>query len=396
MTGRDGEKLNILHETELQRALGDSVARAAFTAISSQETLIGDSSEMSEFSDDVDVDEPFGDEESYWTIYRMFASQKNLGKLWDLEDIWDYLSNIYDMSQETLVTLEETLMEWRQDLAADAASKGIQGAFMKYRDSYVFAESMTSLPTRSSSDKFLESDESRRAAPKSVSPKSVEVVTALRGVEYDIKGVLGNSPDGAVKQAEIKKSLVRDKAELSPEDLQNYIDELVRMGRIYKFRRGAAAYLALEPHETVPLIRPESDKENGNEKEIFDSQTSLAILRVLCAPGSHYERKQTLKYLWFSINGSEANGITEDGLERLKQASRQLMRMGLVNAGGEKMGTGGVRTRSAASSKRRRSASRHVFKVGLVSQAIKEEIQKVLEGMNPDDYLRQRFFELNE
>lgn len=391
---RDVEKSNTLHETERQRALGNSVIHAAFTAASSHEASIGDTAEMREVTNDEDVYDPFGDEESYWTIYRIFASQKNLGRLWGLEDIWDYLLNIYDMSLETLVTLEETLMEWREDIEADAANRGIKGTFMKYGESYVFAELITSVPTRSISDKFSENDVPRKAAPKHVTSTKVEVATALQSVEYDIKGVLDSSLDGAVKQAEIKKYLVRDKGELSQEELQNYIDELVRKGRIYKFRRGAAAYLALEPHETGHLPILELDKEDGNEKEIFDSETSVAILRVLCEPGSHYERKQTLKHLWVSINRGEGNRITEEGLGQLKKASRQLMRMGLVTAGGEKMGTGGVRTKSATSSKRRRSATRHVYKVGLLSQDVKEEIQKVLEGKNPDDYLRQRFFEL--
>jgi len=369
MKDSDAEKSNTPDKAEQQRAIVASVARTALTAVSSQETSPGYNSEVGESND---TDEPFGVEESYWTVYRMFASQKNLGKPWNLKDIWEYLSNIYNMSLETTDTLEETLIEWSEDIQADAADRGIQGTFMKYAGSYVFAGLVTSVLTRPSPSRSSESDVRRRAAPVNVASKKVETDPALKSVEDDIKSVLDNSPDGVVKQAEIKKSLMRDSEELSQEELQESIDKLVEMGRIYKFRRGNAAYLALEPRETEPHTAPESDKEVVNEKETFDIKTSVAILGLLSAPGSHFERKQTMNQLWVNLNGDKHAKITDEGLERLKKSCRQLMRIGLVTAG----------------------PSRHVYKVGLASQGIKEEIQKILEGNNPDDYLRQRFSEL--
>jgi hypothetical protein len=75
----------------------------------------------------------------------------------------------------------------------------------------------------------------------------------------------------------------------------------------------------------------------------------------------------------------------------LKNVCRQLRAIGLVSAGGERMGTGGVRTKSSTSSKRRRSASQHVYKVGLVSQDMKKEIQNALDNGNIQEYLQSRF-----
>jgi hypothetical protein len=372
-------------------ALSDATRADALAAADSLvQSAIGVREAIAE--SDTDDNEIFGDEESYWTVYRMFASAANQGRLWSLDEIWEHLAKSYNMSGETYQTVEETLEEWRSDIEQDALDRtGVNGAFMRHEDSYVFAEfqskSTPTVPVEVVRTPRVQTNDTLRAA--------IEKATPLQDLGECIKAILKDSADGTVKQSQVKKALAADgiPVAVAPEQLQETIDALVGDGCFYKFQRGGVAHLSLMPrdNEAQGIRRGKSEKDN-NDEESLDIPLSLDILKALCAPGAHYQQKLTLNELWRKVYDvdDKSQAIPDSEIEQLKRTCNYLRAINIVTAGGEKRGTSGTKTRAATSSKRRRSGNTHVYKVGLVSQQVKKELQDVLNTRSAEKYIQEK------
>ena len=376
-----GAALRHTTQQELLRAAADRVLDSATHARSTIEGLI--------------IEDQFGDEASYWTVFRLFADKLNVGTVWSLEEIWNHLTKNYDMSGENIASVEATLLEWGADIEEDAAVRGIHGHFTQLEGGYLFAETASSAAARRLRTNVFHGEptviNTKPAAPKRRAPEEAPPYQDLKdAIARRLEQLSGRT----AKQADIKKTLVRDDDFEPTEQLQQKIDALVHRGDIYKYRRNKVAYLALDPQPDEIYAEGSEQTESESESlESIDIQSSLAVLRTLTAPGTHYNQKLTMSDLWRRINDadSKSKSIPASELDTLKRVCRQLQRINLVTAGGEKMGTGGVRTNSATSSKRRRSATRQVFKVGIESQDRKKEIQELLEDAQSDQTLLRRF-----
>ncbi len=340
-----------------------------------------------------DALEHFGEEESYWTVYRMFVVGDNLGRPWTMDEIFDYLSKNYDMTAEDPKTIQETLLDWAADLQTDARERlGIDGLFVHANGIYAFAERLN-FGASAEARRSLAAEREARIALRDMVSRPVEAsefIDPVLRINRVIITTLKGFENGLARQSVLKRSVVSGGYDGEPEDLQPYIERLVEDGVLYKVRHGAIAYLSLTPIE----VQTDTEESEIREKESLDIETSADILKVLCAPGTHYAQRLTMSALWRRINATtdKSVAIPDEQLAMLKKACRQLQSMGLVRAGGEKMGTGGGnRTKSAASKKRLRSASQHVYKAGLSSQGVKEEIQGVLNDGGLEAYLLERF-----
>ncbi|MGV9001366.1 MAG: hypothetical protein ACOH18_00195 [Candidatus Saccharimonadaceae bacterium] len=335
--------------------------------------------------------EEFGGEESYWTVYRMFASEKNRGRLWSIEEIWNYLVKTYDMAKETYETVETTLLEWGVDIEQDAASRaGIKGSFIRHSGAFALALSEYPLPSTTPPKVVRVPRVKKQEALQAV----VEEDPLFKELKQGIKAILSATEDGEMKQSLVKKALAaaaEHSAHFAPEQLQKTINTLVANNTFYKFRRAKVTHLSLVPRDDELVEPRQNNLENENSiEEIFDIPLSLDILRSFCAPGMHVQQKMTLNDLWRKVRGIEdrSQAPPDEEIQQIKQICNRLKTMGLVTAGGEKRGTSGVRTHTGTSSKHRRSATAHVYRVGLVSQEIKKELQDVLFKADAEAYMQ--------
>lgn len=322
--------------------------------------------------------EAFGDEESYWTAYRMFTIGDNVGKIWSLEEIWQHLAKNYDMSGETLESVADTLFEWKEDIEADAAEKGLRGVFMQHAPGFVFAPRLVSQPIAEVPEKASEIPEPVKTSEfidkQNVAP------TMRERLARGIQAMMHASPDQVIRQADAKRWILKDNPRLDSEVLQAELDALVAAGMIYKFRRNKVAYLSLMERPDENIVRGATDKEDRPKEELIDVGTAQRVLEALCAPRRHVQQKMMINDLWRLVNGVTDRGIRppDEEIDVLKRLCKQLSARGLVVAASEKIGTGGVKTKSATSSRRRRSGKMHAFKVGLPNQEIKEKLQRIL------------------
>lgn len=324
--------------------------------------------------------ERFGDESSYWTVFRMFAVEQNIGRPRSIAEVFDYLSRNYDMSEETLGTLEKTLQEWTEDLESDARARGINGTFTKVDGGYVFAE-FAKQP--SSVIKKPRSKKVPEPRPEHVltEEQTAEVLDPLAELEATIRQILQQSADHAAKQADVKKQIARAGGPLLLEHLQRDVDAVVERGGVHKFRRNRVAYLSLDPREDEHTLREVDVAEAEDKTFTFDVSLAMTILESLTAYGTHYNQKLTMNDLWRRINDDEslAQRVPEEESEKLKRACRQLQSLGLLSAG--------IKTTAEVKSKRTRGSSRREFRVRLESQEQKKQIQQLLQSPNAVDLL---------
>ena len=329
--------------------------------------------------------EAFGGEESYWTVYRLFTIDENRGRIWALDEIWQYLEKNYDLNEETPETLEGTLLEWAIDIETDVAQKrGIQGVFLPQGGGFAFAERLVANPPVEQKD---EQKEKPKDSPEVVDRKDdivppVERLTARQRLSAVVQKIIEAEPDQIMRQADVKKRILEYNSQLDHGHLQKEINAIVAEGDIFKFRRNKVAYLSLTERPDEEESRLPVDKEGKREEEeVIDVEVAEAVLQALCAPRRHYQQKITINDLWRTVNNvtDKSRRPPDSEIESLKQVCKQLQKKGLVTANSEKMGTGGVRTNSGTSSKRRRSSTQFVFKVGLPSQEVKEGLQKIFD-----------------
>ena len=322
-----------------------------------------------------EVLEPFGEDESYWTVYRLFTVPKNRGVFFTLDQISEHLAGSYDMSAETRASVVATLQEWKDFIEKDAAMNGIEGEFRGNSRGFVFMTRERLSPIQ----EVTEADTSEQSG--SYTPERNTFVGRL---ELVVKTLLDKNDDGAEKQAVIKKLILKANPLLSENQLQQEIDTLVNRGDIFKFRRGSPAYLSLTARSDDG--RPEQAASAESEDDgAIDLKLAANVLEVLCAPRRSYQKKITMKELWREIMGDTHKSlrIPPEDLVDLKSVCRQLEKKGLLTTGGARMGTGGAL--------RLRSRDLYVLKVGLTSQDMKKELKRISDEAGMEFYLQQLF-----
>jgi hypothetical protein len=331
---------------------------------------------------ETEASEPFGSEESYWTVYRMFASEVNRGRPWTISEIWEYLAKSYDMTGETYRTIEDTLFEWKADLEQDALERsGAKGIFVKHAGIFAYA-----VPPTPISSTVEQKPAPVPAIEEITVQESVEEEDPILRIRDAIKDILISSTDGVIKQAVLKKAISSryDVPSVTPEYLQTLINSFVADKVFYKFRRQKVSHLSLIPRDddTLDIEQKIFEKEESGE-ELVDIKLSVAVLQAFCRPGTHVQQKLTLNELWRIIKDIDDKSVAApaDEIEQLKVVCNNLKVSNMVTAGGMKRGTGGIRTKSATTIKRRRSATSHVYKVGLMDQDLKNELQEVTEAL---------------
>ncbi len=340
-----------------------------------------------------DFKEPFGDEESYYTVLRLFTQDKNVGTVLSLEHVWEYLSKNYDMTAETPATLRQTLHEWAADIRADARERrGIDGFFGSHEDGFVFSYSSVDALKTDMQKVVKQAVVTKKPVIKKaviIDEETEEVAPPVIDVKQMIVDAVSRQGE-PYKQADLKRFLKEQRIRLSDDEVQAYIDTNVADGLLFKHRRNGNAYLWIEPDNEI-VVKKKNVSEK-NEKPIhIDIDCAVKIIVVLVAPGSHVEEKLTMQELWRRMNDDRTSRIPEDQLLAIKRVCRQLESIGITEAGEYKYGTGGIRTNSATSSKRRRSASHTTFKVRLASQEVKAELKKLMSENTITESILERF-----
>jgi hypothetical protein len=373
------ESINVLRLSLGGLALKTAAEKKQFR--DAAEDLLDAAAELVSDVDELSEDkEAFGGEQSYWTVYRLFTSEKNRFQCIDPELVWKHLAKNYDMSLETPQTVRETLFEWANDMATDAQQKlGINGSFDEVDGQFVFAQWYS--PGQ-------RVEESQPATPHREPITFVEQAAPIETevIEDDVKAMLSSFTNGSAPQPDIKRALIAKYETVSHDRLQLVINDLVVRGEIIKTRPNKITQLSLPRPEMVQDALENAAPESIDEKHSFEIE--VMILTALSAPGAHYQQTRTpeeLARMIFDIPKSEK--VSDEYLESVRKACRVLQRIDIVSGGRKKIGSGGVKTNSATSSKRRRSASNEVFQVGLPSQQVKNQIKSLIDTGKIATYL---------
>lgn len=339
---------------------------------------------------------PFGDEDSYKTVFRSFVVGENLGAERSVESLWPLLEQYYDMDEETIESVAETLEEWADDIQTDAAELGIRGIFTQHEGNFVF------MVRASRQEKTEQPALTEVAITPELEASVVENIGHLEVIEQPneprlidlIANQLHIAEGGTVAQPLLKKTLAKLTGRTA-DDLQAEIDALTAEGKLFKIPRGVKKEISLTPQD-IETPEIEETLETEKPEQVLDIRMASDIITTLCKPGRHVQQEMTLNELWIEINDVVDKQINpfDSEIAELRATSRQLKSMGIVTAGAKKIGTGrGARANgvSTGSHRRRKSASMMVFKVGLVDQATKEDLKAKMQADQLHDYLRETF-----
>lgn len=325
--------------------------------------------EAGHVADEVDAieDKPeFGDEASYWTVFRLFCVENNRGLIRNLVQIWDHLALSFDMGKETFESLEEALLEWSDDITADAESKfGVMGRFEAQGAGYVFYE--LNLPARR-----VARPSGSRQAPGDITPTAIDAGPASTGAHADVEtpgpdtvadeearqcedvGLSGRiiaiveEADASIRQADIVKLILTDNPELEKERIYGQIEEMVGRGQLIKFRpkKNGAAHLALSQEQVwaVPDLDA-GDGEFDTEKLVVDINIVSRVLAILTERNRKIGQMTATSQMINRLLG-DIPGLT---IRQLNAHVRSLAKRGLVTTD---MGTplGGTKEKSRAKS----------------------------------------------
>ncbi len=325
--------------------------------------------------------EPFGGEESYWTMYRMFAADPFRGTPRSMAEVWDILALNYDLSAEDMASIEATLLEWREDIQQDIGKRGIAASLLPYGNGYVLAERVGPVESWPQPEKPVQRPVA--PAPVKIAALAVEVEDTRFPIEIlkdRIESILSTTYKARMQQPALKKALIEAWPEDNADFLQGRINELVQKGELFKGKVGHSTitWISLQPFENEKDT-PVENIEKDSEKEI-DVSLQLGILEVLCAPGTQVSQRHTLNSIWRTMHGIEtkSQAVPRPEIEKLKQAVKVLRVAGLVEGGGVK---------------NRRSSTHVLFKVCLTSQEVKEELQDILANPRAEALLLARILE---
>lgn len=360
----------------------------ATLAISDRQDLLAVAQDMEIFAADIrsgaettsenNDRERFGGEESYWTLYRMLCVNGAAGTPFTLEEIWKRMARNYDMTGEKLESLEETIFEWADDLHDDAlAKRGISGRVVMSPLGVTFAT-------------YGEIEEAPKAQPVQAPLRRSDVRPSRREqenerIERAREYVIECLGESVVKQAVVRKDLHDDYA-LTQNDSLALIDSMSQTGRLVKFKAGPTnvAYLASNDEHAErfrqSFVVAAAEKQSG--KEQFDFMLGADILKALAAERQAARQLETAE-LWQRMHDSSVRP-SKDEATRLNRAARVLAGHGLLKVGQAKRGLRasepGTKRMSIKGAKSKHDT---VFKIGLQSQAIKDEVKRIVGAGQP-------------
>ncbi|HRJ06542.1 MAG TPA: hypothetical protein PK096_03375 [Candidatus Saccharibacteria bacterium] len=377
-TGRTLLEVTEMFRRRLAASAFGSIDRSGFETIAGG--LSRESDAINEVVEAMEDKDTFGDEESYWNVFRFFCLDKSRGKQFTIEEVWRHVAKSYDMSEETTESLADTLREWADDLAEDTFSRfGAKGRLVEIAGTFSFAPlgGEPIVKPVEPSKSFL--------VPDVIESLETEVSKATKEVsDYVLQCVA----PGPIKQAELRKQLAEQFPELDEDTVFAILNEMVETGQVFKFKPvpKSAAYFARDESDIDRIIdlyekKLENTQEREQENETLDIALGAEILSGLAGLKQHLRRLEPVE-LWRTINKSSGMPEKSD-TTAIKRAARLMSEMGLVYAGEMKKGTGG--SRSGALSKRgMKSKSTRVFKIGLASYDVKAEIKRLMNEQKGD------------
>ena len=345
---------------------------------------------------------PFGEIDSYFEVFRFFCDGDHLGRVYTVEQILEHLRSRFNMEGETPDTLADTLLDWADDIMHDAADPAdpeglndptrarIQGEFQIIDGGFTFSP-LSGRGTQGSTIAAKQPQVPVEPVEPRREPKEVPTITqevSRPTPETKFAGRLYNfiynklAEHGDTRQADIKKAAIKVNGKLTTELLQELIDEFIVCGRLFKYSQGGVAFLSLEKKDSIPRANSEAEKERDDDLiQPLDVDLAANMLNIFCAPGTHWQQRRDAKTIWRTLHPNEERPPTAQEEKDIRTAGRIMeKRYKLLTTGQERIGTGGRANTNGASSapRRRRSASNTIFRMGLASQDIKNQIQQKL------------------
>ena len=250
-----------------------------------------------EATQSIEVKEKFGGEESYWTLYRLLCIEGKRGFSVSLRDIWIHLEKNYDLSLETLDTLEATLYEWAGDLETDVLERnGVQGQFMQSvdRSGFVFveyaepkkkAELAKSVPsgTPATVDIDDKSTEVGRALIAGELAEEIDGTQSLLQQPKDVIVSILQGSDKPIKQADLRRRL---QGELGVDEATSLgvLRELSEAGVIFRCKpQGLSAYYAISQEIADDFMKRGGISSRAGSKKETDAPNPAVTARILDA-----------------------------------------------------------------------------------------------------------------
>ncbi len=358
-----------------ERRLGTSALSASAIGVLTPvaEQMQGVSERIVERVEDLEEKEIFGDEESYWNTFRFFCVEGNRGTVRTIGELWDHLALSFDMTNETLETLAETLAEWKSDIEADAKAKyGSSGVFTELGGGFVFYEEPLSVEK---SRVTVRKVPIKQLAPRPAESEVVEDVPELEPMDEIILTTLATI-GGVGKQAAVIKMIMNAHTEFEREDVLRQIDKLSAAGKIHKFKpsKDRPAFLALDVDRV--LIAPDTEISESPEKvEEVDVELAEEVLRILTErnrkPGQMMATSQMINKIEFP------DRIIS--IRQLNAIARLLEEKNLAYTD-----TGSPLTGKQS---RSRSRSRSVFRVGIPTSETMQLVRGILADRTLTDYV---------
>lgn len=366
-------------------ALSASVMEALLPVL---EQSIGEMQRAYAMVEDLEEKEAFGDEESYWTTFRLFCSEANRGRAHSLDVVWSYLAMNYDMSKETDETLAETLDDWKTDIEADALAKfKLVGEFKEIDGKYAFVviEDRSPKPRAQRQPKSIVAPASTPSAELGISTEDHTEPT-----EHNLVVVLGNilnaSGSESVRQADFVREIQALMPDVSREEIIAMINELHAAGSLVKYKpvNGGAARICLNA-ETVAAQVPNSqtsdvDASESSERlrdEMLDYVLASKIISHLIDTLTHVQQKVPTSTVRTALADTDMSLTDRD----INATIRSLENMGVVETDrGALLGGGGK--------KLSKGRTLQVLRVGIASQEVKMLVKRLIDEDKLDEYLQ--------
>lgn len=328
-----------------------------------------------------EVKELFGEDNSYWTVFRLLCAEKNRGQVFSLGEIWDHLSLTYDMNAETPHTLAAALEEWEEFIAPDASKKFKVNGGLEHvgDDGYTFVEFLPR-PKRKPVQSTPQNTD-RVVIPKlpaDAKEEGIVVADEIKEKSTDNFDVLLRAIGTVMAGSEsvVTKSVTCDLAyrfNVGAEVVDDWITSLVERGELFRFREDGRGWLTFNEElafakrsewKQARKERISARKSEADSAELLDADWAGLVLGVFTNPGTHVQRMLTPKEIWMAAYG-DSDSFTPDIGAKIRAVVRQLNRCGLMTYGTRGNKRGGMS----------KSASQEVFKAGLSSQEVKNMLQ---------------------
>lgn len=335
-----------------------------------------------------DILQKYGDEESYYTVFRLFCAGDHPGTVYSLEEIYDHLALTYDMSGVRLGKLARDLSEWTKKINDDAKKAGIQGRFIPFGDGFVFAVLGNTMPTSAETEpkpvEEIEENEAKveiaeeKEQPAKTEPDT-ETERELAPAEQAILDWFDEQPETGVKQPIAIKELSK-KFHVAIDATKVIIDELIIRGLLYSYKPNPshAALLLRTPPEHSAETKDGVEKVGDPE---LSAQFATEIIKLILGNIQHQQQKIPTSELYRRLCDASIIG-TDTTSTDFNSMIRYLVRVGVLETDMGSQLTG----RRKGSSKGKKV---QVLRAGIASQEVKDVLtsavrQNILEKVIAD------------